>query len=513
MEGRKSAGIGVYALLMLLIAILYFAYWLGFGTFLYRSFASSYFDIGLETYLTYAHLHYINASLGLGYLAFSGHLSPFRVLLLPVSALFEGPIALLAVQDIALVLAAIVIYLCGRDILKSEKIGLAFAIAFLLNPGAIGPSIFDFHNEAFVPLFYILCFYFYMKKRRGYLLLSFFILLSIAEYATMIGLSFVAGMLYYEYAYNSRGIRDAKWKMDPMIRALYLCAFLALIYLAFYLYARSSLLAMYSSDYASVPAPLKYFVFDVFYWLRRFNIGLVFVLALFGLLLLFFGLGFFGLRDPIMGFIFVSPWLVGVLVLQFLNFIQPYFQYYSYGIGGATAVSFLTLIIFFRNKKNERELAIYERICAAGLILTSVIEIVVIFVYIPMFVQLKYFNPANWNVPSNYSQIDAALHTIPRNASVLAEPGFTPHLYYIEKLEIPPTVNGSLPYTAPWITPGSQYTATYWFRPNFIVVDRQIGYFSTFNTSNYNIYSYMDSNYTLYNSTEGLEIYRLRPGR
>jgi uncharacterized membrane protein len=118
------------------------------------------------------------------------HFSPLILLLLPIYALYQSPYTLLVIQSFALALPVVFIYK-----IASKRLGRgatwAIVAAYLLYPGILWPSLSDFHLEAFVPLAYVMVFYFWEEDRRTPFLLSFMFLLSIYEYAPVIGLSFL----------------------------------------------------------------------------------------------------------------------------------------------------------------------------------------------------------------------------------------------------------------------------------------------------------------------------------
>jgi uncharacterized membrane protein len=63
--------------------------------------------------------------------------------------------------------------------------------SYLLYPGVLWPALSDFHLEAFVPLAYVMTFYFWEEDRRTPFVLSYFLLLSTFELASVIGISFL----------------------------------------------------------------------------------------------------------------------------------------------------------------------------------------------------------------------------------------------------------------------------------------------------------------------------------
>ncbi|MEM3640480.1 MAG: DUF2079 domain-containing protein [Candidatus Bathyarchaeia archaeon] len=89
------------------------------------------------------------------------HFSPILLLIVPIYALYQSPLTLLALQSFIVGLAALPLYWIAKDKLKNKLWGLTFATAFLLHPALHGMTCFDFHVEAFIPVFFLFAFYFF----------------------------------------------------------------------------------------------------------------------------------------------------------------------------------------------------------------------------------------------------------------------------------------------------------------------------------------------------------------
>jgi uncharacterized membrane protein len=118
------------------------------------------------------------------------HFSPLILLLLPVYALYQSPYTLLVIQSFALAVPVVFMHRIASKRLSRLPTS-AIVAAYLLYPGVLWPSLSDFHLEAFVPLAYVMLFYFWDEDRRTPFILSYVFLLSIFEYTSVIGLSFL----------------------------------------------------------------------------------------------------------------------------------------------------------------------------------------------------------------------------------------------------------------------------------------------------------------------------------
>jgi uncharacterized membrane protein len=109
---------------------------------------------------------------------FGTHFSPVLFLVLPIYALFPSPNTLLVIQSCVLALAAFPIYLSARRELKNANLAAIVSCSYLAYPFVQGINWFDFHVEAFLPLFFGFSFYYLrMENWKRFIL---FILLSLA---------------------------------------------------------------------------------------------------------------------------------------------------------------------------------------------------------------------------------------------------------------------------------------------------------------------------------------------
>jgi uncharacterized membrane protein len=108
---------------------------------------------------------------------FGTHFSPILFLILPIYFLYQTTETLLVLQSFVLALGALPLYWLARDELKSKIAGLVFALAYLLYAPLHGVNWFDFHTQAFIPLFFNLAFYYFTKKQwRKYLICTILVL-------------------------------------------------------------------------------------------------------------------------------------------------------------------------------------------------------------------------------------------------------------------------------------------------------------------------------------------------
>jgi len=511
----KSSGMDRYLLLLVALTLVYLGYWLLFASHAYSAFDSSYFDIGITSYVMYLHVHSIQLMGPLQYLVFFNHISPFSVLLVPIFALYQQPIMLIAIQDAFLAATTILAYFVALQVLNDRKVAFALGFAFLINPGLRALFYFNFHPEAFIPFFCILSFYFYFKGKRAYFAISLIALLSVMETAYAVAAPLLLGLLVYELLYNLR--REGGEHSECRRRIGILLMGIVLTAIAFLMYHMASayISGTYStvSDYA-IPPITRIYIDFIANQLRMisnptspsYNANLTYLLGGIGTPTLVLGFGASSALTLPVGIIFYLPWLFEVFVVHNWGFASFSFEYYAYVIGGSFIAGVLGFRIFLRNKILIcKRLGISVRAMEAFMFAS-----ILIFSALFSVIGLTEINIGALTLRShpniNYTGMSGALATIPANASVLAQAPIATHLFYIHNLELPPIYNKTN-------TEVLGYLTVYWFVPDYIVIDRNLSdyyYLTHYNLTNstFNVYQYMGRNYTVYYNDSDLYIYK-----
>ena len=130
---------------------------------------------------------------------FGIHFSPILFLLVPFYAIFPKPETLLVAQSIILALAAYPLYLYSLVKTKLKTLSLAVSIAYLLNPLIQGVNWYDFHPQAFLPLFYFSMLYFLERKRVLPYLIFLLLSLCVLEQISIINIFFAVSLFLMYY--------------------------------------------------------------------------------------------------------------------------------------------------------------------------------------------------------------------------------------------------------------------------------------------------------------------------
>ncbi len=112
---------------------------------------------------------------------FGTHFSPILFLVLPFYALTSSPQALLVFQSFILALGAVPLYFFAKNSLNNKVIAVVFSVAYLLYPPLQGANWFDFHVQAFLPLFFFCAMYFLADEKWPSYFLFVFLSLTVAE--------------------------------------------------------------------------------------------------------------------------------------------------------------------------------------------------------------------------------------------------------------------------------------------------------------------------------------------
>lgn len=109
------------------------------------------------------------------------HFSPILLLVLPVYAINQAPETLLVFQSFIIALGALPLYWYVKHVLSSRVAASGFALVYMLYPPLHGANWYDFHVQAFMPLFFFLSMYYFEQEKFGKYFFFLMLALTIAE--------------------------------------------------------------------------------------------------------------------------------------------------------------------------------------------------------------------------------------------------------------------------------------------------------------------------------------------
>lgn len=155
----------------------------------YYSFRTLYFDLGIFASSMSQVLH---GAAGIQTLVLPstpghvGHFSPVLVIPLALYAVLPSPATLLVFQSLLLALAALPLFELALEVVHRTDLAIGVSLLYLLYPALQGVNRYDFHVEAFVPLFAFCALLALVRQRYGWFLVASLLLLCTHEYLSIV---------------------------------------------------------------------------------------------------------------------------------------------------------------------------------------------------------------------------------------------------------------------------------------------------------------------------------------
>jgi uncharacterized membrane protein len=365
---------------------------------------------------------------------FGVHFSPILFLVLPVYALFQAPETLLIFQSFILAVAALPLYWIARDKLDRRLYGLAFAVAYLLNPALHGVNTFDFHVEIFTPAFLLFAFYF-LDKGSWFKAILFIVLeLATIEFAPIL----VLFLGFYFFLKRILEGRSERKRISDMLKKIAAPAAIMIVsifcfYLAFYVIATVNPLK------TGGPAGVwKYWgsnIFEVAGNIVRNPTDALIVLATpidkpYFLIFLLGSAFFLPLFAPL-ELLMSVPWLLVAFLSDYQPYYQPYYQYSALVLGQLfIAAVFGFRRLFHSEERSGSKSTVQRKVIIAMLVANVFLFLAVSPAGIPAFTN-RGIRPYSINTssdPSHVAELHKVLSFIPADASVATIQNIFPHV-------------------------------------------------------------------------------------
>lgn len=219
LEAWLSSKVGVMErghFLLLLLLIIYCLIFSGLAVGRYYAFKTCAWDLGIFTQSLWTTLFanrffYYTCELFINPSGcfFGVHFSPVLFFVLPFYRLYTAPETLLIFQSLIIALAALPIYKLAKEQLNSRLAGLTFALAYLIYPAIQWVNWYDFHVQAFLPIFFT--FTIYYATKRNWVQYFVFLVLSLMCIEHVAFITFFIG-LYIAWRYKRIMISRIKRK-------------------------------------------------------------------------------------------------------------------------------------------------------------------------------------------------------------------------------------------------------------------------------------------------------------
>ena len=152
---------------------------------------------------------------------FAVHISPVYYLILPFYYIFRSPMTLQIAQAIVLALGVVPVVVLARHFKLSGRMTLAVSALYAFYPALSRGTFFDLHENCFLPLFLLLTFLFYEKRKWIPMYVSAIFVLSVKEDAAIYLLFFAFFIL----------LSEREWLHGSILAAMAVAYFLLCGYL------------------------------------------------------------------------------------------------------------------------------------------------------------------------------------------------------------------------------------------------------------------------------------------
>ena len=114
------------------------------------------------------------------------HFNFLMWLLLPIYALAPRPETLLVLQSVFVALGAVPVFLVSRHLRGDGRAASLWSVVYLVNPAILSLNFYDFHLEAFLPLFLGMFYYSYLTRRWRWYAVFFLLSIFTIDFASVL---------------------------------------------------------------------------------------------------------------------------------------------------------------------------------------------------------------------------------------------------------------------------------------------------------------------------------------
>jgi uncharacterized membrane protein len=426
--------------LIFVFIALYVLIFSGYTIYMYYGFKTYAWDLGvfaqsLWTTLNRGKLFYYTIELSVNPSgSFLGtHFSPILFLIVPIYGIFQSPLTLLVLQSFIIGLAALPLYWIAKNKLNSKLWGLTLASSFLLNPALQGMNSFDFHVEAFIPLFFFFAFYFLDNNQWIKGIIFCLLTLSTIEFAPIL-IAFLG--LYFVVKKN---LWASKTSMRARMKRVSIPLLLVIIAFVWFFIAFSVTYAINPVKSNGLPGNWDNWgtsIRDVILNVVKNPVRAVEVMVnpidkVYYFAFIFVPVVFLPFLAPA-ELLLVLPWGLAASLSEYSPYYQPYFQYFGFiaaqiyiaAVFGAKRLS----NIEFGLRENHLE---WEKKLMVLILIVSLISCVAVS---PIGLPLLTSRPVEIN--AHTQALEDVLSLVPSNASIATQNDIESHLAQRENIFI-----------------------------------------------------------------------------
>jgi len=425
--------------IVLLLIIAYTVFFSGYTIFMHYAFKTYAWDLGIFTQSMWSTINLgkpfyytIEATTNPSMNFMGAHFSPVLLLVVPVYALHQSPLTLLVLQSFVIGLAALPLYWIAERKLQSKLWGLTFAVAFLLHPALHGMNCFDFHVEAFIPLFFFLAFHYLDTKQwvKGF---AFSILtLTTIEFAPILT-AFLG--LYFLVKTNHRRIKTS---IRPYLRKILPSILLIAISIVWFYLAFSVTYSINPLKATGLPGKWDNWgrsLTEVIPNVLKDPLRALSTMASpiekpFYAFLMLAPLVFLPVLAPL-ELLLSLPWMFAALLSDYSPYYEPYFQYFGFVVAQtfiAAVFGARRLVGIISERKGYQ--GFEKKLMALVLVMSITFAVAVSPVGLPALTRRSV------QITQHTNTLHNILSLIPPNASVATQNDILPHLAQREHIQV-----------------------------------------------------------------------------
>jgi len=416
---------------LLVLITAYIMVFSGFTIFMYYAFKTYAWDLGifvqaLWTTVNRGQFFYYTIELSVNPRGsfFGAHFSPILFLVLPIYAVFQSPLTLLVLQSVVLALGAVPLYFIAKKHLGDRLSAVCLAAVYLTYPAVQCVNCFDFHTEAFIPLFFLMAFYYIDQKKWLKGLLFVVLTLSTIEFAPIL-IIFLGAYLALKEAFT----KDPTERSKSLLKRMFFPALLIVIAVIAFLLAFFVIDTLNPIKSTGLPGNWTYWgsslpgvvlnilthpVQALTYMVTPID-KVSYLSSLLGPLLML----------PIFSpeFLLALPWLIAAPLSENALYYNIYFQYSAFAIGQlfiAFIFSVKRLSLF--GNDGRRNLKLQRTVIAFALVVTILFSVALSPIGLPE------FSTRSVGITPHLTLLDDVLKLVPNNASIATQNDIFSHV-------------------------------------------------------------------------------------
>jgi len=409
----------------------YAAVFSAFTIYMYNAYATYAWDLGIFTQSLWTTVnkgqffyYTIELSVNPSGSFFGAHFAPILFLVLPIYAVFQSPCTLLVLQSIVLALGAVPLYFIAKKHLGDRLSAVGLAAAYLIYPAIQSVNCFDFHTEAFIPLFFLLAFYYIDEKKWSRGLLFVLLTISTIEFAPILIL-FLGGYLALREVFA----KDLTEQRKSLLRRMSMPIILMVVAIIAFFIAFVVIDTVNPMKSVGLPGNWTYWGSNlpgVFLNILTHPIqALAYMVSptdkvfyLFFLLAPLLMLPMFSLE-----FLLVLPWPIAALLSGYGGYYYIYNQYSAFVIGQLfIAMIFSVKRLSLFGNAGLRNLKLQRTVITFALVATILFSVALSPIGLPD------FSTRSIQITPHSTLIDDILNLVPDNASIATQNEIFPHV-------------------------------------------------------------------------------------